>query len=395
MNRRRSSSDMSFAPDRTEGRTSRWSLWATLAVIALFTTWAYHAEIDQITRGQGQIISSSRTQIIQAPDGGVLEALLVREGAEVQRGDVLARLEKTKVESAFREAESKAAALSATVSRLRAEVFGGQPQWEPETLAFTEFRQNQADLLRKRRESLRQEIEALERMRALSQKELAMTEPLQATGDVSMADVLRLQRQVADLDGQITNRRNKYLQDVQAELNKAEEELSAAREIMIQRKDQLSNTVLTAPVNGTVKNVRVTTLGGVLRAGDELMQIVPVEDALIVEAKVKPADVAFLKPGLDVTVKIDAYDYTIYGSLPGKLTFISADTMTDETKRDEVFYRIQVKTTSMQFDRRPGENLALQPGMTATAEVKTGQNTVLSYILKPVVKTMSESLGER
>jgi len=325
----------------------------------------------------------------------VLEALLVREGTQVQKGDVLARLERTKVESAYRESEAKVAALSATVSRLRAEVFGGQPQFEPESRAFPEFRENQLNLLKKRRDSLTQEVGAIERMRALAQKELTMTEPLQATGDVSAADLLRLQRQVADLEGQITNRRNKYLQDVQAELNKVEEDLSAAREVMIQRKDQLSNTVLIAPVNGTVKNVRVTTVGGVLRPGDEIMQIVPVEDVLIVEAKVKPADVAFLKPGLDVSVKIDAYDYTIYGSLPGKLSFISADTMTDDTKRDEVFYRIQVKTTSMQFDRRPDENLALQVGMTATVEVKTGQNTVLNYLLKPVVKTMSESLGER
>jgi len=392
---RRSTPKPSYSPDPQEGRSSRWSLWATIVVIALFGTWAHYAEIDQVTRGQGQIIASSRTQIIQSPDGGVLEALLVREGTQVQKGDVLARLERTKVESAYRESEAKVAALSATVSRLRAEVFGGQPQFEPESRAFPEFRENQLNLLKKRRDSLTQEVGAIERMRALAQKELTMTEPLQATGDVSAADLLRLHRQVADLEGQITNRRNKYLQDVQAELNKVEEDLSAAREVMIQRKDQLSNTVLIAPVNGTVKNVRVTTVGGVLRPGDEIMQIVPVEDVLIVEAKVKPADVAFLKPGLDVSVKIDAYDYTIYGSLPGKLSFISADTMTDDTKRDEVFYRIQVKTTSMQFDRRPDENLALQVGMTATVEVKTGQNTVLNYLLKPVVKTMSESLGER
>ncbi|WP_374521516.1 HlyD family type I secretion periplasmic adaptor subunit [Hydrogenophaga sp.] len=392
---RRSSSKSSYSPDHHEGRSSRWSLWATIVVIALFGGWAHYAEIDQITRGQGQIIASSRTQIIQSPDGGVLEALLVREGAQVQKGEVLARLERTKVESAYRESEAKVAALSATVSRLRAEVFGGQPRFEPESQAFPEFRENQLSLLKKRRDSLTQEVGAIERMRALAQKELTMTEPLQATGDVSAADLLRLQRQVADLEGQMTNRRNKYLQEVQAELNKAEEDLSAARELMIQRKDQLSNTVLTAPVNGTVKNVRVTTVGGVLRPGDEIMQIVPVEDVLIVEAKVKPADVAFLKPGLDVSVKIDAYDYTIYGSLPGKLSFISADTMSDDTKRDDVFYRIQVKTTSMQFDRRPDENLALQVGMTATVEVKTGQNTVLNYLLKPVVKTMSESLGER
>lgn len=371
-------------------------MWFSVLAIALFGTWAWHAEIDQITRGQGQIIASSRTQIIQAPDGGVIEDLRVREGAMVQRGEVLAVLESTKVEAAYRESESKVGALSATVSRLRAEVFGGAPAFNEESESFLDFRQNQLALLRKRRESYRQEIASMERMRALALKELSMTEPLQATGDVSMADVLKLQRQVADLEGQMSNRQNKYLQETQAELNKAEEELSTARELLIQRKEQVNNTVLKAPLNGTVKNVRVTTLGGVLRPGDELMQIVPEEDNLLVEAKVKPADVAFLKPGLPVSVKIDAYDYTIYGSLNGKLTYISADTMSDDLKRDEqASYRVQVKTDSLQFDRNPGQELPLQPGMTATIEVKTGRNTVWSYILKPIVKTLNESLGER
>jgi adhesin transport system membrane fusion protein len=377
-------------------RGLRLSVWFSVLAIGLFGTWAYHAEIDQLTRGQGQIIASSRTQIIQAPDGGVIEELRVREGAQVQRGEVLAVLESTKVEAAYRESESKVGALSATVSRLRAEVFGGAPVFNEESESFVEFRQNQLDLLRKRRESQRQEIASIERMRALALRELAMNEPLQATGDVSMADVLKLQRQVADLEGQKSNRQNKYLQETQAELNKAEEDLSTARELLIQRKEQVNNTVLKAPLNGTVKNVRVTTLGGVLRAGDELMQIVPEEDNLLVEAKVKPADVAFLKPGLPVTVKIDAYDYTIYGSLNGKLTYISADTMSDELKRDEqASYRVQVKTDSLQFDRNPGKELPLQPGMTATIEVKTGRNTVWSYILKPIVKTLNESMGER
>ena len=377
-------------------RGLRLSVWFSVLAIALFGTWAWHAEIDQITRGQGQIIASSRTQIIQAPDGGVIEDLRVREGAMVQRGEVLAVLESTKVEAAYRESESKVGALSSTVSRLRAEVFGGAPAFNEESESFLDFRKNQLALLKKRRESYRQEIASMERMRALALKELSMTEPLQATGDVSMADVLKLQRQVADLEGQMSNRQNKYLQETQAELNKAEEELSTARELLIQRKEQVNNTVLKAPLNGTVKNVRVTTLGGVLRPGDELMQIVPEEDNLLVEAKVKPADVAFLKPGLPVSVKIDAYDYTIYGNLNGKLTYISADTMSDDLKRDEqASYRVQVKTDSLQFDRNPGQELPLQPGMTATIEVKTGRNTVWSYILKPIVKTLNESMGER
>ena len=374
----------------------RLSIWTSLLALGLFIAWASYAEIDQITRGQGQIIASSRTQIIQAPDGGVLEELLVREGDAVQRGTLLATLERTKAEAAYRETQAKVGALSATVARVQAEIFGGAPKFGPETREFQEFRQNQLDLLRKRRDAINQELQAMERMRALSKTELSMTEPLLATGDVSMAEVLRLQRQVADVEGQMTNRRNKYLQECQMELNKAEEELAGAVQMLVQRRDQLANTELKAPVNGTVKNVRVTTRGGVLRPGDELMQIVPVDDTLVVEAKVKPSDVAFLKPGLDVAVKIDAYDYTVYGSLNGKLTYLSADTLSEDLKQgDQPYYRVQVVTESARFSGRMSEDIILQPGMTATIEVKTGQNTVLNYLLKPVVKTMSESLGER
>jgi len=374
----------------------RMGVWGSIMVVGLFLAWAYYAEIDQITRAQGQIIPSSRTQIIQAPDGGVIENLLVREGAEVDRGELLVRFDRTKAEASFREAEFKVAGLSATVARLRSEVFGGEPIFKPETLDFPEFRQNQTDLLRKRRESLESEIRAIERMKVLAQRELDMTKPLLKTGDVSMAEVLRLERLVAEQEGQITNRTNKYQQDSQSELNKLEEDLAGAKESLIQRKNLLDNTELRAPVNGTVKNVRVTTRGGVLRPGDELMQIVPVDDALIVEAKVKPSDVAFLKPDQDVVIKIDAYDYTIYGSLEGKLTYISADTLNEDVKQGEqAYYRVQVKTESPRFNRRPNENLQLQPGMTATIEIKTGGNTVLKYLLKPVIKTLNESLGER
>ncbi len=374
----------------------RMGVWGSILVVGLFMTWAYYAEIDQITRAQGQIIPSSRTQIIQAPDGGVIEKLLVREGAEVDRGELLVRFDRTKAEASYREAEFKVAGLSATVARLRSEVFGGEPIFKPETLLFPEFRQNQTDLLRKRRESLESEIRAIERMKVLAQRELDMTKPLLKTGDVSMAEVLRLERLVAEQEGQITNRTNKYQQDSQSELNKMEEDLAGAKESLIQRKNLLDNTELRAPVNGTVKNVRVTTRGGVLRPGDELMQIVPVDDALIVEAKVKPSDVAFLKPDQDVVIKIDAYDYTIYGSLEGKLTYISADTLNEDVKQGEqAYYRVQVKTESPRFNRRPNDNLQLQPGMTATIEIKTGGNTVLKYLLKPVIKTLNESLGER
>lgn len=374
----------------------RLGIWGGTTTLALFLLWAGFAEIDQITRGQGQIIASSRTQVIQSPDGGVLDALLVREGDSVERGQLLARLERTKVEAAYRETHARIGALEASVARLQAEVFDKPLRFGPDSASYPEFRENQTALLRRRSAAIQQEIAALDRMRVLAQRELDMTQPLLSSGDVSMAEVLRLQRQVTELEGQITNRRNKYLQDSQAELNRAEEELAGLRQTLVQRQDQLTNTELKAPVNGTVKNVRVTTRGGVLRPGDELMQIVPNDDALLVEAKVRPADVAFLKPGLDVSVKIDAYDYTLYGTLNGKLTHISADTIEENTRQGEqAYYQVQVKTESMRFSRRAVDQLQLQPGMTATVEIKTGRNTVLNYLLKPISKTMNEALGER
>jgi adhesin transport system membrane fusion protein len=396
-----------FSPLSNTGREAatgiRLTLWASVAVLFLFALWAALANIDQVTRAQGQIIPSSRTQVIQAPDGGVIENLLVREGAEVQKGDLLVRFDRTKAEASYRESEFKVAALSATVDRLRAEVFGGMPVFNPNTAKFPEFRKNQMDLLAKRREAIEQELRSMQNMRDLARKELEMSEPLLATGDVSMSEVLKLRRLLAEQDGQLINRRNKYQQDSQTEFNKAEEELASARELLIQRKNQLDNTELRAPVNGTVKNVRVTTQGGVLRPGDELMQIVPVDDALIVEAKVKPADVAFLRPGQEVSVKIDSYDYTIYGTLSGKLTYISADTLSEDARQSpnnnneqpQTYYRVQVRTDSPKFSRRPNENLQLQPGMTATIEIRTGSNTILKYLLKPVIKTLNESMGER
>ena len=187
----------------------RLGVWGSVLVVGLFIAWAFFAQIDQITRAQGQIIPSSRTQIIQAPDGGVIEELRVREGAEVNRGDLLVRFDQTKAEASYREAEFKVAGLSATVARLRSEVFGGEPIFKKETLKFPEFRQNQLDLLFKRRDGLEQEIRAIERMKVLAQRELDMTRPLLKTGDVSMAEVLRLERMVAEQEGQITNRKNK------------------------------------------------------------------------------------------------------------------------------------------------------------------------------------------
>jgi membrane fusion protein, adhesin transport system len=372
------------------------TLWVSAAILLVFFVWAAFSEIEQVTRAPGQVIASSRSQVIQSYDGGVLNEMLVKEGDLVAKGQPLARMDRTKAETLFLESRAKLAALSAATSRLQAEIFGGDIKFTDAVASYPQFRQNQTLLLSKRRAAFREEIESLQQMQALARRELAMTEPLLSRGDVSMVDVLKLQRQVADLQAQITNRSNKYLQDTQAEFAKVSEDLAGAEQLLAQRKDVLNNVEINAPVNGVVKNVRITTLGGVIKPGEEIMQIVPLEDKLVIEAKVKPADIAFLKPGLTANVKIDAYDYTIYGSLNGKLTYISADTLTEDLKQGEqAYYRVQVETQTRKFSAHAAENLEIQPGMTATVEIKTGSNTVLRYLLKPVIKTMNESLGER
>jgi len=364
--------------------------------LAIFLIWAHWASLDQVTRASGAVIPSSKTQIIQSQDGGTIESLLVTEGAIVEAGAPLVRFERTRFEAGYLETRAKYAGLLATVTRLRAEVLGTDLKFPPDLDDYPEFRSNQSQLFAKRKSALSEEIAALENMRRLAKEELDMTQPLVKTGDVSKTEVLRLQRQVADLQAQITNKRNKYFQDAQAELNRAQEDLAGVQQNMAQRKNQLELTELRAPVRGIVKNVRITTLGGVIRPGDEVMQIVPLEDDLMVQAKVSPTDIAFLKLGQQVRVKIDAYDYTIYGDLSGKLTYISADTLTEDLRQGELpYYRVQVRTDGRRFSGRPEEDLEIQPGMTATIEVKTGERTVWQYLIKPVLKTVSTSMGER
>lgn len=390
---------MSSVPDRSEVARfmgMRLIVWAVTAVLVLFVVWANWAVLDQITRAPGAVIASSKTQVIQSMDGGTIRELHVKEGDTVEAGQVLVEFDKTRSEAAYLESRAKAFGLMATVARLEAEVLGTPLKFPQEVRTYPDFLEAQTMLYNKRQAAIRQEIQALDGMVVLVKKELEMTEPLLKSGDVSMTDVLRLQRQVADLQAQRTNRSNKYFQDAQAELSKAQEDLAGVQQNMAQRKSQVDQTELRAPVRGVVKNVRITTQGGVVRPGDEVMQIVPLEDDLVIQAKVSPTDIAFLKPGQTASVKIDAYDYTIYGDLSGKLTYISADTLSEDLKQGEQpYYRVMVRTDGRRFSARPAEKLDIQPGMTATVEVKTGQRTVMQYLLKPLVKTLSQSLGER
>jgi adhesin transport system membrane fusion protein len=234
-------------------------------------------------------------------------------------------------------------------------------------------------------------------MLGLMQQELNMNLPLLQQGDVSRADVLRLQRGVSDIQSQIVNVRNKYLQDLQAEYTKTEEDLVTAREILAQRSDALKDTELRAPVDGIVKNIKITTVGGVLRPSDEVLSIVPTGEDLIVEAKMSPADIAYVKVGQIANVKFDAYDSSIYGSATGKVSYVSPDTLSEQRPSGEfTYYRVHITVdTSRMKPHRPGERIVIQPGMTATSEILTGRNTVWHYLTKPINKTMGEAMTER
>lgn len=370
-------------------------IWVALAVIIVLITWASFAKIDQVTRAQATVIASDRTQEIQATDNGVVSELLVKEGDDVKKGDLLAILEEERAKAALDNSATKVAALRARVARLEAEIFDRPLNFPEEIQKYAEYVQNQTELYNRRRQAITQDVASLQKMLELAKRELAMNEPLLAHGDVSQADVIRLRRQVADIEAQITNKRNKYFEDAQTELTKAQEELESESEQLRDRAQVLEEKRLFAPVDGKVNNIAVTTIGGVVRPGDTIMQLLPTSSDLVVEAKVRPVDIAYVKEGQTASVKLDAYDYSIFGAMNGEVIYISPDTLMEKTPQgDKPYYRVQIRIEGAQVAAREDE-IIIKPGMTASVDIKAMERTVLSYLTKPITKTLSEGLGER
>lgn len=370
-------------------------IWVALAVIIVLITWASFAKIDQVTRAQATVIASDRTQEIQATDNGVISELLVKEGDDVKKGDLLAILEEERAKAALGNSATKVAALRARVARLEAEIFDRPLNFPEEIQKYAEYVQNQTELYNRRRQAITQDVASLQKMLELAKRELAMNEPLLAHGDVSQADVIRLRRQVADIEAQITNKRNKYFEDAQTELTKAQEELESETEQLRDRAQVLEEKRLFAPVDGKVNNIAVTTIGGVVRSGDTIMQLLPTSSDLVVEAKVRPVDIAYVKEGQTASVKLDAYDYSIFGAMNGEVIYISPDTLMEKTPQgDKPYYRVQIRIEGAQVAAREDE-IIIKPGMTASVDIKAMERTVLSYLTKPITKTLSEGLGER
>lgn len=384
-----------YQPNKPDTKRARIIIMVALVAVVVLVTWSAFAKIDQVTRAKATVIASARTQEIQASEGGVLTELRVKEGDDVVRGQLLLVLEEERAQAAVDNSAAKVAALEARVSRLQAEMFDEALNFSDNVKKYPEYIANQTELYNRRRQMIEQDVSSLQNMLKLANQELSINEPLLQYGDVSQAEVIRLRRQVADLEAQITNKRNKYFEEAQTELTKAQEDLQVEQEQLRDRTQVLEEKRLYAPTDGKVNNIEVTTIGGVVKPGDVIMQLLPTSGDLVVEAKVSPADIAYVKEGQTASVKLDAYDYSIFGAMNGEVIYISPDTLMERTERgEEPYYRVQIRIAGAQFAGRANE-IIIRPGMTASVDIKAMERTVLSYLTKPITKTLSEGMGER
>lgn len=404
-------------------------------LVAVSGIWATIARIDEVAVGAGKVIPSSQVQVIQNLEGGILAELLVREGQQVEQGQILLRVDATGFESELRQNRTKALALEGQIARLVAETEGGAPAFpqrvaaespdvvERETALYTsrmneltaalQGLEQQVEQRRQEVNNLRARDQSLSKNLALVHQELSMSQELAAKGYRSKLEVLKLEQKYTDLDGQVKStriaipqaqaalgeaerkleeRRLSHRSQALGDLARQKSELSALVEGLRAQEDRVTRRDVRAPVHGIVKQLKVHTIGGVIQPGADLIEIVPVDDRLLVEARVSPADIAFIRPGQKATVKLTAYDYSIYGGLPAELEHISADSLANE--RGEPYYLIRVRTQQSHLGTEENK-LSVMPGMVASVDIVTGDKTVLQYIMKPLLKTTQRALRER
>lgn len=369
-------------------------VWFLFALLVAFVGWASWFHLDEVATGSGKVVPSSREQEIQSLEGGIIYKLFVREGDIVEKGQTLAQLDRTKTESGVKESGSKLHAAMATSARLMAEVNGTELVFPPELNNDTTLLNQERALYQSRRESLEKGVEGLKQGIALIQGELVLTQPLVKEGAASDVEVLHLHRQKNEMENKIAELQTQYYVRAREELARVNAEVETEREVMRGREDSLTRLTFSAPVRGIVKDIDVTTVGGVIAPGGRLMSLVPLDDRILIETKILPRDVAFIHPGQQAMVKITAYDYSIYGGINGVVTLISPDTIQDEVKRDLYYYRVYIQTTSNQLISKQKKAFPVFPGMIATVDIKTGNKTILEYLLKPLNKA-KEALRER
>lgn len=369
-------------------------IWIICIGLLSLLIWAWLFKLEEVSTGTGKVIPSSKEQIVQSLEGGILTKLNVREGETVEQGQVLAQLDPTRFASNVGESESLLLSAKATAARLRAEVNGTRLTFPEEVMKEPALVNAETALYHSRRSNLEESVSGLKQALVLVQQELAMTEPLVAKGAASEVEVLRLKRQATDLKNQMNDAQNQYLVESREELAKANTDIETQSQVVKGKSDTLSRTIFKSPVRGIVKEIDVMTIGGVISQNGKLMTIVPLDEQLLIEARISPRDIAFIRPGQDALVKITAYDYSIYGGLKGKVTVISPDTLRDEVKQDQFYYRVYIRTDSDKLTNKEGKEFNITPGMVSTVDIKTGQKTILDYLIKPFNKA-KEALRER
>nr|WP_217438479.1 MULTISPECIES: HlyD family type I secretion periplasmic adaptor subunit [Pseudomonas] len=417
-------------------RVIRLTIWGIIAFFLFLVLWANFAVIDEVTKGEGKAIPSSKLQKIQNLEGGIVSELYVKEGQIVEAGAPLIRLDDTRFQSNVGETETVRLSMLLRVERLSAEVDERELNFPAEAVKEAPGQAaSEKSLYQSRRQQLHDEIGGLQeqliqkqqelreftskqaqyrQQLGLQRQEIAMSEPLVAQGAVSPVEVLRLKRAEVETRGQldattlaipraesaikevqrkIDETRGKFRSEALTQLNEARTELNKASATGKALEDRVSRTLVTSPVRGIVKQLMVNTIGGVIQPGSDMVEIVPLDDTLLVEAKIRPQDIAFLHPGQEAVVKFSAYDYTIYGGLKARLEQIGADTITDEDKKT-TYYMIKLRTdrSHLGTDEKP---LLIIPGMVASVDIITGKKSILSYLLKPIIRARAEALHER
>ncbi|SHI98972.1 membrane fusion protein, adhesin transport system [Aureimonas altamirensis DSM 21988] len=366
-----------------------------LVFLCVFVVWACLAVLDEVSTGVGKIVPTSREQVVQSLEGGVLAMLAVRQDDIVEPGQILAQLDPTVTQSTIEESAAKYRAALASAARLQAEVSqNDRPQFSVELDDFPELRASELQLFEARRKSLSDMLNWITESKTLVQDELSISEALTARGAASNVEVIRLKRQLVELQLKETEVRADYIVSAREELAKVNAEFTSLSSVMRGREDALKRMTIRSPVRGIVKDIEVSTIGGVVSPNGNLMTIVPLDDQLLVEARILPRDIAYIHPGQRANVKLTAYDYAIFGGLEGQVHTISPDTIQDEAKPGEYYYRVYIRTAEDALVSTAGTRFPIVPGMVATVDIHTGEKTVMDYLMKPFNRAR-EALRER
>lgn len=386
-----------WANTSNEGIHLRKSKRFVLLVMLFFTVlfvWGYWAVLDEVSNGTGKVVPTSQEQVIQSLEGGVLAKLAVRQDDVVEPGQILAQLDPTVTEANVQESAAKYRAALASAARLRAEVSQTDLEFPAELNNFPALKVAETQLFEARKRNIREALAWISESKQLVQDELSISQSLTKMGAASNVEVIRLKRQLVELQLKETEIQLDYMVKSREELAKANAEVEALSSIVRGRSDALARLTLRSPVRGIVKNIEVSTIGGVVPPNGKLMVIVPLDEQLLIEARISPRDIAYIHPDQRATVKITAYDYAVYGGLEGKVVSISADTIQDEIKPDNYYYRVFIKTDADALINKNGDQFPIVPGMIATVDIHTGSKTVFEYLIKPLNRA-AEALRER